>query len=504
MRKNLNGVCPEGEEYARGNAGMPMLRFIKTKKEDVVAFAPFFAEQTTHLSDFSLCFQFMWHKHFAPDHAVVEDCLVLKELYAGKCYFHYPLSKTGDAAAQLRAAAATEQYGRDAEIRLHFTNVPRAALPALAARYADFSVTDIRRWRDYLYEAEAFRTYAGGKYAGQRNHVNKFKKKYPDWRFRVYRREDEGALLAFLHEYDAVQRAKESYLADEEMDEVYELVPEIGAFGLLCGLLTVGEKIVACAIGERCGDMIVVHVEKALRAYEGAYPMIAQQFALAFTEEGGKARYLNRMDDAGDMGLRKSKLQYLPCEIVGKCNVTPRRAIDGVAHLPTLSTPRLTLRPVGDEDAAAYARLAGDIPRNRWWGYDWREDAPKAADGSVPVPEDAYFLAFARGLFREKSELPLGIYAEGKLAGEVVLHRFGYAAEAEIGVRLLPEYEGRGYASEAAEAAMAYAFSKLELDRVEAKHFRENARSGSMLACAGMRRCGEDDTFIYYEKTAAM
>ena len=262
MRKNLNGVCPEGEEYARGNAGMPMLRFIKTKKEDVAAFAPFFAEQTTHLSDFSLCFQFMWHKHFAPDHAVVEDCLVLKELYAGKCYFHYPLSKTGDAAAQLRAVAAIERYCRDAEIRLHFTNVPRAALPALVARYADFSVTDIRRWRDYLYEAEAFRTYAGGKYAGQRNHVNKFKKKYPDWRFRIYRKEDEGALLAFLHEYDAAQRAKESYLADEEMDEVYELVPEIGAFGLLCGLLTVGEKIVACAIGERCGDMLVVHVEK--------------------------------------------------------------------------------------------------------------------------------------------------------------------------------------------------------------------------------------------------
>lgn len=479
-----------------------MLEFTKTKKDDVLAYAPFFAEQRTHVSDFSLCFQFMWHKYFAPDYAIVEDCLVLKELYAGKYYFHYPLSRTGDAGAQLRAVAALEEYCRDAEIRLHFTNVPREFVPELVLRYGqDVSVTNIRRWRDYLYTAESFRTYAGGKYSGQRNHVNKFKKNYPDWQFRVYDAADEGALLSFLHEYDAAQRAKGSYLASEEMDEVYELVPVIGRFGLLCGYLTAGGKIVACSIGERCGDMIVVHVEKALRAYEGAYPMIAQQFALAFAGEG--VEYLNRMDDAGDGGLRKSKLQYLPCEIVGKYNVSPRRAIDGVAHLPTIRTGRLTLRPVADEDAAVYARLAGDVCRNRWWGYDWREDAPKDA-GGAPAPEEGWFLAFARSLFKEKMEMPLGIYAENGLVGEVVLHRFGYRAEAEIGVRLLPEYEGNGYAAEAVAAYAEHAFIKLELERVEAKHYKENARSGNMLLRAGMRRSGEDETYIYYYKTPAM
>ena len=479
-----------------------MLNFIKTKKDDVLAYAPFFAGQTTHVSDFSLCFQFMWHKYFAPDYAIVEDCLVLKELYAGKYYFHYPLSRTGDREAQLRAVAALEQYCRDEEIRLHFTNVPRACVPDLVLRYGqEVSVTNIRRWRDYLYTAESFRTYAGGKYSGQRNHVNKFKKNYPDWAFHVYRAEDADALLAFLHEYDAAQRSKGSYLAAEEMDEVYELIPVIERFSLLCGYLTAGGKIVACSIGEKCGDMIVVHVEKALRAYEGAYPMIAQQFALAFAGDG--VLYLNRMDDAGDMGLRKSKLQYLPCEIVGKYNVTPRRAIDGVSRLPVLKTERLTLKPVPDEDAAVYARLAGDTERNRWWGYDWREDAPKGADGS-PAPETGWFLACARKSFKDKMEMPLGIYAGGALVGEVVLHRFGYQAEAEIGVRLLSEYEGNGYAAEAVSAYAAYAFGKLELDRVEAKHFKENARSGASLVRAGMRRAGEDETYSYYYKTAAM
>ena len=136
------------------------------------------------------------------------------------------------------------------------------------------------------------------------------------------------------------------------------------------------------------------------------------------------------------------------------------------------------------------------MERNRFWGYDWREDAPSAA------PQAGWFLAFARNLFRDKMELPLGIYVDGALAGEAVLHRFGYHAEAEVGVRLLPEAEGKGYAAEAVRALCAYAFEKLELERVEAKHFRENARSGRSLLLAGMRRRGEDTTFVYYEKTA--
>ena len=247
--------------------------------------------------------------------------------------------------------------------------------------------------------------------------------------------------------------------------------------------------------GMRCGHC-TSHVEKALRGYDGAYPMVAQQFALAFT--GGDVKYLNRMDDAGDMGLRKSKLQYLPCEVVGKYNISPRRAIDRVAHLPTLNTPRLTLSPVRDEDADTYARLAGDEERNRWWGYDWHEDAPSAS------PQAGGFLTFARDLFREKMELPLGIYADGKLAGEVVLHRFGYAAEAEVGMRLLPEEEGKGYAAEAVSAVCEYAFSKLELERVEAKCFHENARSCRSLLLAGMHRTAEDATYVYFEKTPKM
>ena len=85
-----------------------MLEFQKTKKENVVRVAPFFRGQMTHVSDFSLCYQFMWHKKFTPDFAIAEDCLILKEVYAGREWFHYPLSRTGDEDAEKRAVALIE------------------------------------------------------------------------------------------------------------------------------------------------------------------------------------------------------------------------------------------------------------------------------------------------------------------------------------------------------------------------------------------------------------
>ena len=44
----------------------------------------------------------------------------------------------------------------------------------------------------------------------------------------------------------------------------------------------------------------------------------------------------------------------------------------------------------------------------------------------------------------------------------------------------------------------------LGLERIEAKCFRENAVSARALRAAGMRPCGEDATYFYFYKTAAM
>lgn len=76
-------------------------------------------------------------------------------------------------------------------------------------------------------------------------------------------------------------------------------------------------KVVGFSIGERASneDTFIVHIEKAFADIQGAYPMINQQFVIHEMED---FKYVNREDDAGEEGLRKSKLSYRPVFMVDK------------------------------------------------------------------------------------------------------------------------------------------------------------------------------------------
>lgn len=472
------------------------MRFEKFTFDHILRFLPVLRAQNTRLSNYTPGTAFVWGKYLDTHFAEAEGCLILRDRYVKQEYFYYPVSPSGDEEAQRRALCAVEEYCRNENVRLHYTAIPRDKLPELVFRYgSELHLSDIRRWRDYLYEKENFQNYPGGRYSGQRNHVNKFKKTYPDWQFCAYTPADFAEVRAFLEEYAASQYAKEEMYADEEMKGAFALFENIEKLGLSAGFLRAGGKIVAFSAGEVCGDTMFVHVEKALRGYPGAYPAMAQAFAQAFC--GENVRYINREDDSGDMGLRKSKLQYLPAALLDKYNIAVKRTFDSLSELPVIHTDRLVLKEIADEDAAAFAAMDKDDELNRYWGASWRDYAPKN-------PSDKWFLKDIRSDFKKKRELPLGIYFENALVGEVVLHRFGYQSEAEIGMRVMRPWQGRGFAREALLGLMEYGFCKLGLERIEACAYKENAPSLYALKSAGMRPCGEDNEKQYFYKTAGM
>ena len=472
------------------------MRFEKFTFDHILRLLPVLRAQNTRLSNYTPGTAFVWGKYLDTHFAEAEGCLILRDRYVKQEYFYYPVSPSGDEEAQRRALCAIEEYCRNENVRLHFTAIPRDKLPELVLRYgSELHLSDIRRWRDYLYEKENFQNYPGGKYSGQRNHVNKFKKTYHDWQFCAYTPADAAEVRAFLEEYAASQYAKEEMYADEEMKGAFALFENIEKLGLSAGFLRAGGKIVAFSAGEVCGDTMFVHVEKALRGYPGAYPAMAQAFAQAFC--GENVRYINREDDSGDMGLRKSKLQYLPAALLDKYNIAVKRTFDSLSEIPVIHTERLVLKEVAEEDAAAFAAMDKDDELNRYWGANWRDYAPKN-------PSDKWFLKDIRSDFKKKRELPLGIYFENELVGEVVLHRFGYQSEAEIGMRVMRPWQGRGFAREALLGLMEYGFCKLGLERIEACAYKENAPSLYALKSAGMRPCGEDNEKQYFYKTAGM
>lgn len=148
---------------------------------------------------------------------------------------------------------------------------------------------------------------------------------------------------------------------------------------------------------------------------------------------------------------------------------------------PTLRTRRLLLRPFDPEDAAAVRRLAGD-----------REIALNTL--SIPHPYEEgmaeAWLASHQLRFEEGRGVAFAMVSEGELVGAIGLDIDRENESAELGYWVGRPYWGRGFATEAASAVVAYGFRDLDLHRVAARCFRRNPASGRVLEKAGLRHEG--------------
>lgn len=178
----------------------------------------------------------------------------------------------------------------------------------LRQQYANEWVFDRNRdFADYIYDAEDLRTLKGRKYAQKRNHVNKFKSLY-SFRYEPITRNNIADCLRLEQTWIAQHNHDESAVAEYgTIHRAFQYFEELELFG---GALYVDDQIVAFTYGSAVSDHIFcTHVEKADIRYDGAYQMINYQFAQHIPAQ---YTYINREEDLGMPGLRKSKLSYEP------------------------------------------------------------------------------------------------------------------------------------------------------------------------------------------------
>lgn len=148
-------------------------------------------------------------------------------------------------------------------------------------------------------------------------------------------------------------------------------------------------------------------------------------------------------------------------------------------ELPILETDRLILRKMTMEDAE-------DL-----FAYGSNEEAAKYVTWDVhkTIEDSRNFIDFVLSQYENKKVAPWAIESKenGRMIGTIDFVWWQPRHNsAEIGYVIAPEYWGKGIATEAASAIIAFGFEKMDLVRIQAKCFVGNLGSARVMEKAGM------------------
>lgn len=223
--------------------------------------------------------------------------------------YAFPLGDEG------RVEEAFKAIEDDAELcsrPLRFCTLTEEQAKRLARRYGKcFTWNNDPGDSDYLYRRSDLAELPGTAYHKKRNHIARFAKQYPDWKFESLtseRRADamevaEGWLAgageqtpSLLHEAKAIRRG-------------LELWQELSIIG---GLIYIAGRPAAMSMASLISPNVAdIHYEKCLPQYRDAYPIINRELARLLETE-----FINREEDLNVPGLRQAKLSYHPCDMI--------------------------------------------------------------------------------------------------------------------------------------------------------------------------------------------
>ena len=289
-----------------------MLNFQPLTLQEIDLLRPYFRCHPSRICDSTIGGTFLWRDYFRTEYAVTDGSLYLRSRMPETDEYIYSVPMDGDVPAALRALAA---FCREQGHPLTLSTVSEEDLPAVLAIWPEAKVETTPEWADYLYLAEDIRELPGKKYATQRNHISKFNRLYPEWTYEPITADNLSAVQEFFGWFAEVnEKDSETYRQDEQ--KAAEVLENFTLYGFIGGAIRVEGQVVAMALGEVLCDTLYVHIEKADIRCHGAYQMIVREFARHACGEG--VVYVNREDDAGDPGLRKSKLAWRPCGLLDK------------------------------------------------------------------------------------------------------------------------------------------------------------------------------------------
>ncbi len=257
----------------------------------------------------------LWRNVYSNHLCFFDNTVIVRSVFGDLTEFLYPSGKNINGAIEEIIAYCEEQ-----DIACMIYSATDEEADALLEKYPKSQRTTNRDWSDYIYDKNAMMSLSGRKYATQRNHINKFKSLYPEYSFERITEKDLPELIEFTENFTFPSQ-KSGNNAAAELGVCIDTLKNFSSLELFGAALKIDGKIIGYSIGEIIGDMLFVHIEKADTSYPGSYQMVTNLFLKEFASDES-VKFVNREDDCGDEGLRRSKLSYHPLYLPAKNRIT--------------------------------------------------------------------------------------------------------------------------------------------------------------------------------------
>lgn len=292
-----------------------MLNFKLIEKKDINYFKQFYDYSEAFGCDANLLNAYLWRNEYNIKFAVFEDTLIKAYFKDDGTVWGYcmPTGKNVKQALE-QIFLDAQQRGQEPHIVM-LTNAQREVLESICPTRFEFVRSPENQ--DYIYLTKDLVMLVGKKFHAKRNHISRFYKTYTDTHFETIDNSNEQDALQVVRDW--CEENGYNPKGYEELAVIKEALEMRRDFGLSGAVLYVDDKPVAMTLGSEISDKVYdINFEKASRQYDGAYAVINNEFAKTLTSY----EYINREEDMGIEGLRKSKLSYNPVIILDRFNAT--------------------------------------------------------------------------------------------------------------------------------------------------------------------------------------
>lgn len=264
--------------------------------------------------DFSFANMCSWRFLYDSEFAVVEDKLLIRFFIEDhRPAYMVPLG-TGDMKHSIELLEADASSLGHTLCILGVTPDTKEKIEKLFPE--EFKFIAERDYFDYIYLRDNLVGLVGKKYQSKRNHINRFRQEYDNYRYTPITRDMVPKCLELETKWCVENDCRENEDLMNERRSLTFSLQHMDELGIIGGAIWIGNEIVAFSFGAPItNDTFGVHVEKADTEVDGAYAVINQEFASHIPEE---YIYVNREEDLGISGLRKAKLSYHPAILLEK------------------------------------------------------------------------------------------------------------------------------------------------------------------------------------------